>query len=108
MPRIAVGQWAPDSAGVDATVLFEATNVFPNASGYGPVRGLSTASSALPANAKGGVGVQRSDLSWDFYAGTATKLYKFNAGAGGLDGRLEPDDGLCGAGRRVLVLLHGR
>jgi hypothetical protein len=83
MPRIAVGQWAPDSAGVDATVLFEATNVFPNASGYGPVRGLSTASSALPANAKGGVGVQRSDLSWDFYAGTATKLYKFNAGAGG-------------------------
>lgn len=83
MPRIAVGQWAPDSAGVDATVLFEATNVFPNSSGYGPVRGLSIMSSALPSNAKGGVGVQRSDLSWDFYAGTATKLYKFNAATSG-------------------------
>src|SRR3982751_244120 len=83
MPKIPVGQWAPDSASVDAAVLFEATNVFPTATGYGPVRGLSAMSSALPSNAKGGVGVQRSDLSWDFYAGTATKLYKFNAGTNG-------------------------
>jgi len=82
MPRIPVGQWAPDSAGVDATVLFGATNVFPTGSGYGPVRGLSPASSALPAEAKGGIGVQKSDLTWDFYAGTATKLYKFNAASG--------------------------
>jgi len=78
MPRIGLGQWAPDSAGVDANVLSVATNVFPAASGYGPVRGLAVASTALPSNAKGGIGVQRSDLSWDFYAGTATKLYKFN------------------------------
>jgi len=83
MARIAVGQWAPDSAGVDATVLFGATNVFPTATGYGPVRGLNAASTALPAEAKGGFGVQRSDLTWDFYAGTATKLYKFNASTGG-------------------------
>jgi hypothetical protein len=83
MPRIPVGQWAPDSAGVDASVLFGATNVFPTASGYGPVRGLSAASSALIAEAKGGYGVQKADLTWDFYAGTATKLYKFNTGTGG-------------------------
>jgi hypothetical protein len=83
MPRIAVGQWAPDSAGVDATVLFGATNVFPTASGYGPVRGLAAASDALPAEAKGGFGVQKADLTWDFYAGTATHLYKFNSGTGG-------------------------
>jgi hypothetical protein len=83
MARIPVGQWAPDSAGVDATVLFEATNVFPTATGYGPVRGLNPVSTALPAEAKGGIGVQRSDLTWDFYAGTATKLYKFNPGTSG-------------------------
>jgi hypothetical protein len=83
MPRIPVGQWAPDSAGVDATVLFGATNVFPTASGYGPVRGLAPTGSALPSEAKGGFGVQKSDLTWDFYAGTATKLYKFNSSAGG-------------------------
>jgi hypothetical protein len=82
MPRIPVGQWAPDSASVDATVLFEATNVFPTSSGYGPVRGLSPASSALPAEAKGGFGVQKADLTWDFYAGTASKLYKLDSGAG--------------------------
>lgn len=83
MPRIAVGQWAPDSAGVDSSVLFGATNVFPTATGYGPVRGLSIASSALPDNAKGGFGVQRSDLTWDFYAGTATKLYRFDPAVAG-------------------------
>lgn len=83
MPRIGLGQWAPDAAGVDSSVLRTATNVFPTATGYGPVRGLSAASTALPANAKGGIGVQRSDLSWDFYAGTSTKLYKFNPGTSG-------------------------
>jgi hypothetical protein len=83
MPRIPVGQWAPDSAGVDVSVLFGATNVFPTGSGYGPVRGLSPAGSALPAEAKGGIGVQKSDLTWDFYAGTATKLYKFDSSSGG-------------------------
>jgi hypothetical protein len=83
MPRIPVGQWAPDSAGVDATVLFGATNVFPTATGYGPVHGLATASDALPAEAKGAFGVQKSDLTWDFYAGTASHLYKFNAATGG-------------------------
>jgi hypothetical protein len=83
MPRIGLGQWAPDSAGVDANVLRTATNVFPTATGYGPVRGLSASSLALASNAKGGIGVQRSDLSWDFYAGTSTKLYKFNSGTTG-------------------------
>jgi hypothetical protein len=85
MPKLPVGQWAPDSASVDATVLLEATNVFPTATGYGPVRGLNPSSSALPAEAKGGIGVQKSDLTWDFYAGTAAKLYKFNAGTSGWD-----------------------
>jgi hypothetical protein len=83
MARIGLGQWAPDAAGVDSSVLRVATNVFPTATGYGPVRGLSAASTALPSNAKGGIGVQRSDLSWDFYAGTSSKLYKFNSGTGG-------------------------
>jgi hypothetical protein len=83
MPRIPVGQWAPDSAGVDSTVLFGATNVFPTASGYGPVRGLAPTGNALPAEAKGAFGVQKSNLTWDFYAGTATKLYKFNSSSGG-------------------------
>lgn len=78
MARIGLGQWAPDAAGVDASVLRVATNVFPTASGYGPVRGLTPASTALPTDAKGGIGVQRSDLSWDFFAGTSTKLYKYN------------------------------
>jgi hypothetical protein len=83
MPKVPLGQWAPDSATVDATVLLGATNVFPMASGYGPVRGLEAASDALPAEAKGAYGVQKSDLTWDFYAGTATHLYKFNQGTGG-------------------------
>lgn len=83
MARIGLGQWAPDAAGVDANVLRVATNVFPTAMGYSPVRGLTPASLALPSNAKGGIGVQRSDLSWDFYAGTSSKLYKYNASTTG-------------------------
>src|SRR5215212_7255565 len=92
MARISVGQWAPDSAAVDTTVLFEATNVFPTAAGYGPVRGMAPASNALPSEAKGGFGVQKSDLSWDFYAGTATKLYKFNSGTASWDDVSNPSE----------------
>jgi len=98
MPKVPLGQWAPDSATVDATVLFGATNVFPTASGYGPVRGLEPASDSLPAEAKGAFGVQKSDLTWDFYAGTAAHLYKFNAGSGGWDDVSNPSTTYAVAG----------
>lgn len=78
MPSIPLGEWAPDAAAVDSPAMTNVTNVFAQASGYGPVKTPSAASSALPAPCKGAVAVRMKSGTYQFYAGTATGLYKLD------------------------------
>ena len=75
--KLTFGDWLPDQPGVSGH-LTEATNVYPIASGYAPLRNLSVignaASEALTASWTGKYGAAVS-----LFAGSATKLYKFNA-----------------------------
>jgi hypothetical protein len=84
-PPLAVpfGAWAPDQAAVDAGVTLTATNVFAQATGYGPVPSPVAVSQPLPGPCLGAIAVQTVNQGWVVYAGTATKLYKFNIGTRG-------------------------
>lgn len=74
--------WEPDSAGVDTKALATAKNVFPLKTGYGPIPSLSDIStSALPSRCVGLAYANTSAGGWQVFAGTQTKLYKFEAGA---------------------------
>lgn len=76
----ALGEWAPDIADLNTDSLDTARNVFPRANSYGPVYGLTAVSEgALPSACRGIWFVQKTDGSYDTYAATASKLYKYNA-----------------------------
>jgi hypothetical protein len=72
------GQWAPDIASVDAGVAAVATNVFPQVNGYGPVPSPNPVTLPLPDVCRGSISVRTATGSWIAYAGTATKLYRFD------------------------------
>jgi hypothetical protein len=75
------GPWEADAAGVDAPVLLTAQNVWALKNGYTPIPGLAAASeSALGAKCVGAVAVRTSAGGWLIFAGTATALYKWQAG----------------------------
>jgi hypothetical protein len=84
-PPLAVpfGPWSPDQAQVDQAVSALATNVFAQAIGYGPVPGPVPVTQPLPGPCRGAIAVQTVSQGWVVYAGTATKLYRFNAGTRG-------------------------
>lgn len=106
--RIQFGGWEPDSVSVGATdangavLLEEARNVYPGQRGYQPMLALAaTAQSALPAPCRGMAIARDSDGSFTLYAGTATKLYKYDSStnawvdytrSSGGDYALEPED----------------
>ena len=79
METIPVGEWVPDSATVDQTVLTVARNVLPGINGYGPVKDLAIYSAALGAQCVGGFCARTSSGSYAIYAGTATKIYKLGS-----------------------------
>lgn len=74
--RLTFGEWVPDQPGVSGN-LIEATNVYPIANGYAPLRDLSNignaASEALTSSWTGKYGTVVS-----LFAGSVSKLYKFN------------------------------
>lgn len=75
------GPFEPDAAGVDSQVLISAKNVWALKNGYGPIPGLAAASSGtLPAKCIGAVAVRTSSGGWLIFAGTTTKLYKWQSG----------------------------
>jgi hypothetical protein len=80
--RIPFGPWEPDAAGVDANVLLVAKNTWPATGGYIPVPSLSAIStSALSTRCVGMTFARTAAGGWLIFAGTATKLYKYESGA---------------------------
>jgi hypothetical protein len=74
--------WEPDAAGIDASLLATAKNVWPSKVGYIPIPSLSAIStSALPTKCIGMVFARTSAGGFLIFAGTATKLYKFQSNA---------------------------
>lgn len=86
MARVALAAFEPDKASVDASVSAVATNVLPRADGYGPFLSPVPISLALPADCRGAVEVNSPGFGFPVYfAGTGTKLYKFNLSSSGWD-----------------------
>lgn len=86
MAAIKFPAFAPDVASVDATVASVATNVVPRADGYGPVASPTAISAPLPADCRGAIEMRSPAFGFPVYfAGTGTKLYKFNLGTASWD-----------------------
>ena len=81
--RIALGEWLPDQPSVIGTIQ-DAFNVIPIANGYAPFP-LSVNYSSDSADTLTNVFAGRFNTITQLFAGSATKLYKFNAGTLALD-----------------------
>ena len=82
MPRIPVpfGEWRPDLALLDNQFASEIENVVAGANAYKPFPGLLAFSTPLPGSERacGLTAARGNDGSWKIFAGTTTKLYKWN------------------------------
>jgi hypothetical protein len=79
--RIGFGPWEPDSAGVETGTLLVAKNVYPAKVGYIPISSLSAITSTpLPDRCVGAISVRTSAGGFLIFAGTTSKLYKYQAG----------------------------
>lgn len=80
--RLDYGPWEPDASGVDVAVLDTAKNVWSSKNGYIPIPSLSAVStSALPSKCIGVAFARTSSGGFVIFAGTRTKLYKFQSNA---------------------------
>lgn len=79
-PPLAVpfGAWEPDRSSVDSVSSAVALNVYPQANGYGPVPSPVGVTLPLPGACRGAISVRLRSGTWVVYAGTATRLYRFN------------------------------
>jgi hypothetical protein len=76
------GPWEPDISGVDVQALNIAKNVWASKVGYIPIPILSAVSSSvLPSKCVGIAFARTAAGGWLIFAGTATKLYKFQSNA---------------------------
>lgn len=90
-PRVALAAFAPDIASLDASVTAVATNVVPRADGWGPFASPVEISAPLPAGCRGAIEVNSPAFgSPVYFAGTATKLYRYNLGSAGWDDVTKP------------------
>jgi len=70
------GEWLPDQSNYGNPGLIKATNVYPTATSYLPVKELATNSSALSNRPLGAIQVRDKDLNVLQYAGDSGKLYQ--------------------------------
>ena len=90
-PRVALAAFAPDIATLDATASGVATNVVPRADGWGPFASPSPISGSLPAGCRGAIEINSPAYGFPIYfAGTGTKLYRYNLGTAGWDDVSQP------------------
>ncbi|MET3691665.1 hypothetical protein [Methylobacterium goesingense] len=81
--RVALAPFAPDVATLDASVSAVARNVMPRADGWGPFASPVAISAALPAGCRGAIEVKSPAFGFSsYFAGTATQLFRYNAGTG--------------------------
>jgi hypothetical protein len=71
-------QFAPDMSDYSPEYSDAINNVEPRADGYGPLPKLATFGTALPARCLGAYNFRRANGATDLFAGTATKLYRYN------------------------------
>ncbi len=76
---IPLGEWLPDAATVDKTVLTRARNVFPRIGGYGPVKNYSAYSATLGGQCYGAFAARTVTGGYAIFAATRTRLYKMGA-----------------------------
>lgn len=78
---IPLGSWEPDAFVVNDGKVSAVQNLYPVPNGWGPVPGISEISTALGAKCLGAVSVRTGANSYQIFAGTATKLYRFSSGS---------------------------
>jgi len=78
--RLPLPDYKPDQS-VNSGVLLRAENVYPAIDGYRPIRDVATISDALAANFNGGSSAISASGTGYLLAGTATNLYRYNAGS---------------------------
>jgi hypothetical protein len=83
--QIAWAEFAPDMSDYSPQYSDAHNNVEPRADGYGPLPKLATVGTALPARCLGAFNFRRANGATDLFAGTATKLYKYNVGTASWD-----------------------
>ncbi|MGY2052411.1 hypothetical protein [Methylobacterium sp. JK268] len=86
MASVPLPAYAPDIASLDAASAAIALNVVPRADGYGPVLGPAPLSAPLPDDCRGFVAVVSPRFgTWTYFAGTRTRLYRYNTTTTGWD-----------------------
>lgn len=89
--RVGLAPFAPDVASLDASVTAVATNTVPRADGWGPFASPVPISLPLPADCLGAIEVKSPAFGFPVYfAGTRTKLYRYNLGSSGWDDVSKP------------------
>lgn len=73
------GKWRPDLYGLNSQFAGEASGVLPGGDSKRPWPSLSPYTAALPAVCRGATYAVGSTGAYSLFAGTATKLYKFNS-----------------------------
>jgi hypothetical protein len=71
-------EFAPDASDYSPQFSDAIANVEPRIDGYGPLPRLATFGTALPARCRGAFNYRRDNGASDIFAGTLTKLYKFD------------------------------
>lgn len=79
--RFLFGEWMPDQPAHLSKALTVAQNVYPAANGYRPVKSFAATHTALADVCKGAAAFITPGGAGTIIAGTATTLYKVNAGA---------------------------
>jgi hypothetical protein len=78
MATLPLPRFAPDLSNFNPKVTNRVVNLLPMPDGWASMPGWAAIGTALPAECRGAVTVGLSDDSFDIYAGTYTKLYKYD------------------------------
>jgi len=81
MTVVPFATWRPDVSDYQGAGQFtnNVANVIPRGDGYGPFKSLSAYSDVLPASCRGYFYARKNDGTVAVFAGTSTKLYRFNS-----------------------------
>lgn len=80
MSTLPLPEFAPDLSNFNPRVTNRIVNLLPMPDGWAAMPGWASVGAALPAECRGAITVNLSDGSFDIYAGTYTKLYKYIPG----------------------------
>lgn len=78
MPVLPFPEYRPDASDFNGESTIELLNVLPRSDGYGPMKGLSPFTGALPAPCRGVFLARKQDRSISLFAGTETNLYRLD------------------------------